>query len=374
MSDLVTESKVVVHFPDFLLSVTKRQELINLLDYAIHIRNISFTILVLFYLERSSVKLVYHHTEKKIKKITGPWRNVVDYVLGNKTNAHYDSIFKKQFFDLNQHENMGLDEFVEILCDNFTKYQRYTDDGQYQIIPREKQKSFLKRIVRSQECFHFSEVGSGKTKVILPLLCQLFLSNNKEAHAHFARGGKQKHTLVVLVPEHLRNDARTQVFKYCLNLNFREQYKVYDDIFALLHDQVHFNSRGGRDIGKKIFVTSFNQFKKALTYEKICSKVWQEREQFLVVTDEVDDFLDRDKLVFNICSNKANNFDRPTLALYYQISSSVYRTENCPSVVHESSNPEYWSALHDKFGAIHHEIYWNRSAVYHVKHVGIDIF
>ena len=32
--------------------------------------------------------------------------------------------------------------------------------------------------------------------------------------------------------------VQTQVFRYCLNLNFREEYRVYDDIFALLHDDV----------------------------------------------------------------------------------------------------------------------------------------
>ena len=365
--------------------------------------------MVLFYLDRTCVKLVFRHKVKDIQKISGPWLHAIDYVLNKNQNSHYESIFEKQFFDLNQHKNMSLDDFVEILCDNFTKYQRFTDDKQYQIIPREKQKLFLKKIVRSEECFHFSEVGSGKTKVILPLLCQLFLSNNKEAHSHFSRGGKQKHTLVVLVPEHLVTDARTQVFKYCLNLNFRDNYRVYDDIFALLHENCQFNSsRGGKQ--KKIFVTSFNSFKKALTYDSISRKVWPEREKILVVTDEVDDFLDRDKLVFNICSNKGNNFDRPTLELYYEVSSSVYNgsqqketdvttdvvmdlekdsngntsssstsstpsvpsvssvlpssssssfvpwSASSPDVVKESRNPNYWIQLHDKFHAIHNEI------------------
>ena len=30
----------------------------------------------------------------------------------------------------------------------------------------------------------------------------------------------------------------TQVFRYCLALNFRDEYRVHDDIFALLHDNV----------------------------------------------------------------------------------------------------------------------------------------
>ena len=75
------------------------------------------------------------------------------------------------------------------------------------------------------------------------------------------------------------------------------------------------------------------------------------------MTDEVDDFLDRDKLVFNICSNKGNNFDRPTLGLYFEISRSVYLSQPCPTgVVNESTNPVYWTQLHDKCEAIHAEI------------------
>jgi hypothetical protein len=55
-----------------------------------------------------------------------------------------------------------------------------------------------------------------------------------------------------------------QVFRYCLNLNFRSQYHVYDNIFALLHDDVQImDSKAGHAPRKKIFVTSFNQFKKA---------------------------------------------------------------------------------------------------------------
>lgn len=92
-----------------------------------------------------------------------------------------------QFFDLNQHKDLPLSEFVDALCENFTHYQRHTD-GAYQIVPTQKQKDFLQRIITAEESFHFSEVGSGKTKVILPLLCQTFLSNNAEAHHHLARG------------------------------------------------------------------------------------------------------------------------------------------------------------------------------------------
>lgn len=129
----------------------------------------------------------------------------------------------------------------------------------------------------------------------MPLLCQIFLSNNKDAHKHLARGGKQKDTLVILVPEHLLPDARTQVFRHCLNLNFRQEYRIYDDILSLLHKDVNFgtslNPQHRSRTMKQIFVTSFNQFKKALTYDKICKKIRPHREHILVVADEVDDFL-----------------------------------------------------------------------------------
>jgi len=286
LSELLTESKTVLYFPDYLLQVPDRQHLINLLDMAIHLRNVSFFALVLFYLQRTSVSIGYVSQENGVKKITGPWREAILYVANRSSNAHYDVIFEKQFFDLNQHKKLPLDQFIDVLCDNFTKYQRFID-GEYQIVPRPKQKAFLKKIICAEECFHFSEVGSGKTKVILPLLCQLFLSNNVEAHQHLARGGDTKDVLVILVPEHLVSDARTQVFRYCLNLNFRENYKVYDDIFVLLHDDVKLAWSNT----KKIFVTSFNQFKKALTYDKICDKVRPHRQKILVIADEVDDFL-----------------------------------------------------------------------------------
>lgn len=374
LSELRGESKTVVHYPDYLLQVPSRQQLINLLDLAIYVRNISFFILVLFYLRRSSVKLEYIEKEgghrEQVTKITGPWKEAIMYVIDRAPNAHYERIFEKQFFDLNKYESLPLAEFIEKLCENFTHYQPFTDDRQYQIVPTAKQKAFLQRIICAEECFHFSEVGSGKTKVILPLLCQTFLSNNAEAHKHLARGGQSKHVLVILVPEHLVQDAKTQVFRYCLNLNFRQEYRVHDDIFALLHDNVQLgrgaqasrysHDRSSKTAGphmKQIFVTSFNMFKKALTYDKICAKVWPHRENILVVTDEVDDFLDRDKLVFNICSNKGNDFDRPTLELYHEVSRAAYAGEACPDeVIATSQNPDYWKQLHAKFGAIHAEI------------------
>jgi hypothetical protein len=163
LSELLTESKVVVYAPDYLLQVTDRIQLINLLDLAIHLRNVSFFILVLFYLRRSSVRLEYVAKEGEVVKISGPWKQAILYVLGQASNPHYDDIFRNQFFDLNQHKDVPLDAFIDILCENFTKYQRFID-GEYQIVPRPKQKAFLKRILCSEECFHFSEVGSGKTK------------------------------------------------------------------------------------------------------------------------------------------------------------------------------------------------------------------
>jgi hypothetical protein len=165
---------------------------------------------------------------------------------------------------------------------------------------------------------------------------------------------------------HSRIGFFAQVFRYCLNINFRADYRVYDDIFALLHDSVQLGGSASRysyDYApartpmKQIFLTSFNQFKKALTYDKICRKVWPLREHILVLADEVDDFLDRDKLVFNICSNKPNAFDRPTLELYFEISKAAYWSEPCSDALFDASgNPQYWRQLVDKFAAIHTEI------------------
>lgn len=229
LCELLTESKTAFYFPDYLLQVPSRQHLINLLDFAVKIRNVSLFILVLIYLRRASVRISYHEKEGTKVNISGPWRAAILYVIhgdrGVCHHSHYDEIFSEQFFDLNQHKNLPLDDFIDVLCDNFCKYQRFID-GEYQIIPRPKQKDFLKKIITSEECFHFSEVGSGKTKVILPLLCQIFLSNNIEAHRYFSRDGEKKDTLVVLVPEHLVSDARTQVYRYCLNLNFRQASSI----------------------------------------------------------------------------------------------------------------------------------------------------
>lgn len=71
LSELLTESKVTIYFPDYMLLVSSRQQLINLLDYAIYIRNIGFFILVLKFLRRTSIKLEYQEKKDKIVQITG---------------------------------------------------------------------------------------------------------------------------------------------------------------------------------------------------------------------------------------------------------------------------------------------------------------
>ena len=53
LNDLVTESKVTFYHPDYVLQVPSRQHLINLLDLAAHLRNVSLFILVLFQLRRA---------------------------------------------------------------------------------------------------------------------------------------------------------------------------------------------------------------------------------------------------------------------------------------------------------------------------------
>ena len=78
---MLTESKTVIYFPDYLLQVSSRQQLINLLDLAIYVRNLSFFILVLFYLRRSSVSLEYIEKDKSVTKITGPWKEAIMYVI-----------------------------------------------------------------------------------------------------------------------------------------------------------------------------------------------------------------------------------------------------------------------------------------------------
>ena len=74
-----------------------------MLDFAVYIRNVSFFVLVLLYLQRASVSLEYIERDKnKNQKITGPWKAAILYAIGRSQNPHYDEIFEKQFFDLNQ--------------------------------------------------------------------------------------------------------------------------------------------------------------------------------------------------------------------------------------------------------------------------------
>ena len=125
-----------------LSQVSSQQQLINLLDLAVYVRNVSFFVLTLLYLRRASIKLEFIEREEKVVKISGPWRAAILYALEKQQNEHYDAIFEGQFFDLNQHQALPLPAFVDALCDNFTRYQRFAD-GQYAIVPTPKQKAFL---------------------------------------------------------------------------------------------------------------------------------------------------------------------------------------------------------------------------------------
>ena len=78
---------------------------------------------------------------------------------------------------------------------------------------------------------------------------------------------------------------------------------------------------------------------KVLTIDAICEKVRPHRSRFLILVDEVDDFLDRDKLVFNICSNKNNDLKKQTLEQYYAVCKSVYEGQRFD--VASSFNAEY---------------------------------
>lgn len=48
ISELITESKIVVFAPNYLIQVTSKDQLINLIDLAIYLRNLSFFILIMF--------------------------------------------------------------------------------------------------------------------------------------------------------------------------------------------------------------------------------------------------------------------------------------------------------------------------------------
>ena len=81
---------------------------------------------------------------------------------------------------------------------------------------------------------------------------------------------------------------------------------MHDDILALLHPNVVLGAAGQRKPMKQIFVCSFNQFKKALTYDTICNKIRPHREQILVIADEVDDFLGASLLYFAFFAMSTN--------------------------------------------------------------------
>ena len=51
-------------------------------------------------------------------------------MLGATSNTYYDKIFEKQFFDMQRHEDLPLTDFIDELCKNFVRHQRYAD-GQY---------------------------------------------------------------------------------------------------------------------------------------------------------------------------------------------------------------------------------------------------
>ena len=128
--------RVRVFLVDYFLQVLCHSQLVNLVDLAMYARNVSFFILALLYLRRGSVRLDFIEREEKVVKITGPWKAAVLYALGRGGGApsSYDRIFSAQFFDLEQHAQLPLPDFVDVLCENFARYQRQVD-GAYQIIP-----------------------------------------------------------------------------------------------------------------------------------------------------------------------------------------------------------------------------------------------
>ena len=61
--------------------------------------------------------------------------------------------------------------------------------------------------------------------------------------------------------------------------------------------------------------------------------------------------------MFNICSNKANTFDKGTLQYFHDVSAAAYHgKEYDPTAFQSAPNPLYWKELHTKFLAIHAEI------------------
>lgn len=60
--------------------------------------------------------------------------------------------------------------------------------------------------------------------------------------------------------------------------------------------------------------------------------------------------------MFNICSNKANAFDRNTLEYFYEVSYAAYHAIECRPIFFAAANPLYWKGLYSKYLAIHGEI------------------
>jgi hypothetical protein len=100
-----------------------------------------------------------------------------------------------------------------------------------------------------------------------------------------------------------------------------------------------------------IFICSFTDFKKVLTFEQVATKVRLRQDRVIVLIDEVDDFLDREKLIFNICSNKVNEFNSGVIEKYYQLSQSVYDGGTVPPV-----DDPYWKGLFSKWQQIHCDV------------------
>ena len=89
---------------------------------------------------------------------------------------------------------------------------------------------------------------------------------------------------------------------------------------------------------------------------KLLSLNWTFTSLFIYL--QVDDFLDRDKLVFNICSSKNNALQKSVLSRYLEVCRAVYRQQAFPGeeVLAKPENMEYWEQLHEKLCCIHNEI------------------
>ena len=67
-----------------------------------------------------------------------------------------------------------------------------------------------------------------------------------------------------------------------------------------------------------------------MTYDAIRDKLRHYRDRVLVALNDVDVFLDRDRLVFNFCSNKKNDFRKPVLDSYFEVARAVSQARECP--------------------------------------------